>query len=351
MRTSKRIFTWIIISLILQCSVYLYLDKFYFSPEGKIKYTKMDSAVKKNKIKPNVIFASSDKSISLSDDFTYTAYLSNGLVKVVDTSTGKEMKINFTNGVQCLAYKWVPGTNRMIIAEKLNGKSGKIIKFFSYDADKASKGDKEAKTEIYNYESKKENSMDAGQDVDLQISELTGVLYAKITYSKTLATVYRIDRNETLTTVKTVTRNIGNIAVAANSDQLVYEDLTNDRIRSNYTPKKTVNLNGVSKVSLIGSDDNDNFYIGNGKSQINKIYYGNLTEDTSSWKELTMSSLINTNDIIVASDGNVYVLNKEQGTIINIKNNKKDTFEGSFIEVNNGSIISKIDNKLTIKSL
>lgn len=344
MRASKRIFSWIIISLVLQCSIYLYLNNFYFSPEGNIKVTKIDSVNKKNKIKPNVTFTNTDKDISLSDDFTYTAYMSDGLVKVVNTTTGKELPINFTKGIQCLAYKWVPGTNRMIIAEKLNGSNGKIIKFFSYDADK------QAKAEIYNYESKKEDAVTAGQSVDLQISQLTGVLYAKITYSKALASIYRIDRNETLTRVSTVTRNIGNIAVASNDDQLVYEDLTYDRIRSNYTPKKTISLNGVSIGSLLGSDNNDNFYIGAGKSQINKIYYGKLTENTSSWKELSTVGLVNTNDVVMSSDNNVYVVDSNKGTITDIKNNKKNTFEGSFIELNNNSIVSKVDNKLTIKS-
>ncbi|WP_242834282.1 hypothetical protein [Clostridium pasteurianum] len=192
--------------------------------------------------------------------------------------------------------------------------------------------------------------MTAGQSVDLEISELTGVLYAKINYSNTLASIYRIDRNETLTRVSTTTRNIGNIAVASNNDQLVYEDLTSDRMRSNYTPKKTISLNGISMGSLLGADNNDNFYIGVGKSQINKIYYGKLTENTSSWKELSTGGLVNTNNIVINSDNNVYIVDRNQGTITDIKNNKKNTFEGSFIELNNSSIISKIDNKLTIKS-
>lgn len=345
MRASKRIFKWIIISLILQCSLYLFLDKYYFSPEGNIKFTKIDGVDNKKKIKPNVTFSSDDKNISLSDDFMYTAYMSNGLVKVVDTSTGKARELNYGSGIQCLAYKWVANTDRMIIAEKLNGKNGKIIKFFYYDAEK------QAKSEIYDYESKREDSVPAGLSVDLENCELPGVLYAKITYSKTLASIYRIDRNETLTRVSTVTRNIGNIAVASNDDQLLYEDLSYGGIHSNYSPRRTVTLNGVSKVSLLGSDDNNNFYIGAGKSQLNKIYYGKLTENTSAWKELSTDSLVNTNDIIVTPDSNVYVVNREQGSIVNINNNKKYTFEGSFIEINNGSIISKIDNKLTMKAL
>jgi hypothetical protein len=340
-RTSKRIFTWIIISLILQCSLYLFLDKFYFSPEGSIKVTKIDSVDKKKQIKPNVTFDSTDKNISLSDDFTYTAYMSNGLVKVVDTTTGKERKINFSSGIKCLSYKWVPGTSRMIIAEKVNSNT---IKFFYYDAEKQSKAG------IYDYENKRENSMPAGQDVDFQISELTGVLYAKITYSKSIARIYRIDRNETLTRVSTVTTNVGNIAVASNDDQLVYEDSQYGGIHSNYSPKRTISLNGISRISLLGADDNDNFYIGVGKLTINKIYYGKLTENTSSWKEVSTSNLINTDDVVVSSNGNIYVVNKDQETVTDISNNKKNTYEGNFVEMNNDSIISTIDNKLTIKS-
>jgi len=344
-RASKRIVTWVIVSLILQCSVYFYLNNFYFSPEGNIKFTKMNTFDKKNTIKPNVTFLSSDENISLSDNFAYTASLTDGIVKVMDTSTGEKRKISFGNGVKCLAYKWVPDTNRMIIAEELyNSRGRKVIKFFYYDAEK------QEKAEIYNYENKVENSMPVGERVDFQISELTGVLYAKITYSKVLASIYRLDRNETLKRESTVTRNIGNISVAANNDQLLYEDLAYGGIHSNYTPRSTVRLNKGSSVSLLGSDDDDNFYLGLGKSRINKIYYGKLTENTSQWKEISLNTPADINNIIISPDNNVYVVDREQGNILNVKNNKTTNFKGTFIELNNNSIISKVDNKLTIKS-
>lgn len=345
MRASKRIFTWIIVSLILQCSVYFYLNNFYFSPEGSIKFTQMNTSDKKNIIKPNVTFLSSDDNISLNDNFSYTASMTNGIVKVIDTSTGEKRNITFASGVKCLAYKWVPDTNRMVIAEELYSSKGrKVIKFFYYDAEK------QEKAEIYNYESKLENSMPVGESVDFQISELTGVLYAKISYSKVLASIYRLDRNETLTRVSTVTRNIGNISVAANNDQLLYEDLAYGGIHSNYEPRSTVKLNKGSSVSILGSDDDDNFYLGLGKSTINKIYYGKLTENTSQWKEISLDNSVDINNIIISPDNNVYVVDRDQGTVLNVKNNKTTKFKGTFIELNNDSIISKVDNKLTIKS-
>lgn len=344
MKASKRIFTWIIISLILQCSVYFYLNNFYFSPEGNIKFAKINTVDKKNTIKPNVTFSTSDEDITLSDNFAYTAYMSNGFVKVVDTSTGKNRKISFINGIKCLAYKWVPDTNRMIIAEELNNSKGnRVVKFFYYDAEK------EDKAEIYNYENKVENSVPVGQKVDFQISELTGVLYAKITHSKSIASIYRLDRNETLTKVSTVTRNIGNISVAANNDQLLYEDLAYGGIHSNYKPKSTVKINSASSVTLLGSDDDDNFYIGIGKSKINKIYYGKLTEDTSQWKELSVGN-VDISDIVITPDKNVYIVNRNENTVLNVKSNKTTAFKGTFIQVNGTSIISKNDNKLSIKS-
>lgn len=340
MKTSKRILIWTIISLILQFSLYLFLDKCYYTEEENIKIKDITMAEEKKGITPNVVFNTNDQNISLSNDLSYTAYLRNGLVNVVDTNTGKiRENLKYSSGIKCLSYIWIPNTNVIIIAEKLNGNQ---IRFYSYDAEN------QIKTEIT--EDGKINSVPAGKTVEMKISDLTGLLYIKVGYSETRYNIYRIDRNETLNKVIDV-KNIGTIALASNDDQLAYEDLISDRIRTNYSPKPTITISGVYRPSIIGTDKNNNFYIGNGREKSNKIYYGNLTENTSNWKSISLESAINNDNIVVNQKGNVYIVDKQNSRVTDVKRNKVYSYEGYFSEINNDYIVYKSGSRLMIKHM
>lgn len=342
MKASKRILSWIIISLLLQFSVYIYLDKVYYADENNIQYSEANSADTEQNINPNVTFTSDAENIALSDDLSYTAYMSNGHVVVVDTNTGKAKEnLNYNSGVKCLAYKWVPTTDRLIIAEELNGSE---IRFFSYDAST------QVKSEIDDELNKKKNSIPAASTIQMRISDLTGLLYIKAGYSATRDSIYRIDRNETLTRTTTVMRNIGNFALASDDDQLAYEDLATGTIRTNYLSKK-ISIPGTLKPGIIGTDANDNFYIGNGIQASSKVYYGKLTNSTSSWKSVSLGKNVNNSNIVITQDGNIYIFDKESSTVVNAKSNKSYSYEGNFCEINGSYIVYDNNNKLMLKKM
>jgi len=342
-KASKRVMTWIVISLVLQCSVYLFLDKYYYGSAGNIKITDMTSEEQVKKIVPSVQLSSTAKNVTLSDDLAYTASTENGLVKVVDTSTGKEKtNLIYSSGVKCLAYMWVPDSDIMDIVEKVNGNT---IKFYTYDADK------DVKTEITDSATHKALSVSAGQSAEMKMSVLTGVLYIKVGYYNNSSRIYRIDRNESLIRASTSTSNVGNFAVASADDQLIYEDLNNETVRTyNYPAKRSISIAGVKRVSIIGTDDNDNFYIGNGK-QSNKIYYGKLSDNSGSWKNIQLDSMIDNKNIIVTSSGSIYILDRTKSVVTDVKNNKKYTYQGIFLQINNGNIIYNNGGKLQFKPL
>lgn len=341
MKASKRIFVWIIISLVLQCSVYVFLDKVYYAPEGNIKYTDVTPQVPQKKITPKVVLNSYAKNISLSDDLCYTAYISNGQVTVVDTNTGKATgNLTYASGVKCLAYTWIPHSDVVIIAEELNGKQ---IKFYSYDAEP----EKQEKVEI----GSAKDSVPAGRNVtvDMRISDQTGVLYVKVGYSETLDKIYRIDRNETINRI--VATNVGIMAEDYDDDQLAYEDLVHDTIRTDYTPKPRIAISGVYKPGLIGSDENDNFYVGNGVEQSSKVYYGKLTDNTSSWKNISLGTMVKNNSIVITQNGNVYIVDRENSKVTDAKSNKSYSYEGNFWQINDGYIVYTDGGKLMIKKM
>lgn len=336
---------WIAVSLILQCSLYLYLDQWYFSSEGNIKVANISSVDKGIDIRPNVTFSGKAKNISVSYDCSYTAYIENGQVKVIDTSSGKERKISFSEGVACLSFKWLPDSNIMMIAERTSYNGRKVIRFYSYDAEKQEKKD----TDCYEG-GHKVNYMLSNSERDLvnfQISSLTGVLYGKITYSKGNSRIYRIDRNEKLTLVSTITNNIGNVAVASDDDQLIYEDLTSNRIRTNYKTK-IISIKNNYKLSLLGTDNDDNFFIGFGEGNISKIYYGKLSMNTSGWKEVKLDKNINTSDLFITQDSNIYYVNKDKRTIESLSKNKTYQYTGKFIQINSNFIAYEENNKLKL---
>lgn len=346
MKASKRIMIWIIVSLVIQCSVYVFMDKYYYASAGNIKEKDITSEVQVKKIVPDVELNSNAKNITLSDDLAYTATLEDGLVKVVDTSTGKtKANLTYSSGVKCLAYMWVPGTDLMDIVEKVNSST---IKFYAYDADK------EIKTEIDDSTTHKALFASAGQSAEMKISVLTGVLYIKVEHSDNYYKMYRIDRNDQLTSVPTVTRNIGDFAVASDDDQLVYGNLSNGTIKVyNYSQRNSIIIPGARGLAIIGTDNNNNnnFYIGNGSIQSNEVYYGKLQDNISSWKKISLGSSINNKNILVAADGSIYVLDRQNSMVTDVKKNKTYNYQGTFLQINNGNIIYNNAGKLKFKPL
>lgn len=347
MKASKIFIKWIILSLVLQLSLYFYMDRFYFSNGDNVKVTQDRTIYKKKEIKPNVTIPEEAKDASLSDDCTYTAYFHNGIVKVLDTSTGKSKKLEFGEGVQCLAYKWVPDSDRMIIAEKIKSGNGRVIKFYSYDAEN------QLKQEVKEYNTQKTDSIPASvskNEVSMVMSTLTNVMYAKISYISGASSIYRIDANETMTKVSTAVSKIGKIGVASRDDQLVYEDLINSRVRTN-TSSRFISINGNVHFALLGTDDDNNIYVVNKAEKINKIYYGKIAESQNSWKAINLNSTYEVENLKVMSDGKIYFIDKQNCKIKNVKNENSFAYQGDFIGIYDGKVASVSNSRLLLKNM
>lgn len=347
MKASKIFVKWIILSLVLQLSLYFYMDRFYFSNGDNVKVTQDKTIYKKKEIKPNVTIPQEAKDVSLSDDCTYTAYFDNRIVKVVDTNTGKSRKLEFGEGVQCLSYKWIPDSDRIIIAEKIKSGNGRVIKFYSYDAEN------QLKQEVKDYNTQKTDSIPAGvsqNEVSMVMSTLTNVMYAKISYINGVSSIYRIDANETMTKVSTAVTKIGKIGVASRDDQLVYEDLSASRVRTN-TSCRLISINGNVHFALLGTDDDNNIYVVNKAQKINKIYYGKIAESQNSWKVINLNGLYDAQDLKVMGDGKIYFIDKQNSKIKNIKNENSFAYQGDFIGIYDGKVASISNSKLVLKNM
>lgn len=346
MKASKVFIKWIVISLVLQLSVYFYLDRFYFST-GKIKFTEVQDLNYTKEIKPNVTLPESAEKVNLSTDCSYTAYFENGVLKVADTNSGKLKKLSFGEDVQCLSYQWIPDSNRMIIAEKINLGNQKVIRFYSYDADKG------LKEEIKDYITQRSNSVPAGigdVQIDMAMSPQTSVMYAKIKYSNGLSAIYRIDANEAMTKIRTVVKRIGKIGVAAREDQLLYEDLTYLKVRTN-TKIPFISIRGNSNLSLLGTDGNNNIYVGNRYEKFSKIYYGTLNESKEDWKEVDLDSTYSQDDFKISSGGKIYFIDKANNSIKEVASEKSYTYKGELVGIYDAGIVSIDNSKIVLQKM
>ena len=347
MKASKRFLIWIIISLFLQSSIYVFLDKIYFSEQKSVKITKIENIIKKIAIKPNVNFPDGATDIMLSYDGAYTSYFDvNGNLKVLDTSTGNFKSIKFSSDAKCISYKWLPDTNKIMLVEKLTINGGRYIKFFSYDPDK------ENSLEIRDYGTNQANYVklqDEKTKANVEVSTLTGLMYVKIYSSRITSSIYRIDRNEQMTKVATNSRKIGNIAVASHDDHLAYDDLTNNRVRTN-TKEGMVKISGALKISLLGADASDNIYVGkNENGKVSSLFFGKLSDNQSSWKQINIEQPTSIDKILVLQSGDVYIATN--GSVKRTKDNKTINYQGELLGIFNNYLASIVNNKLSLKSI
>ena len=347
MKASKRFLIWIIISLFLQSSIYLFLDKIYFSEKKNVKITNIDNFFKKKTIKPNVTFPDGATNIMISYDGAYTSYFdATGNFKVLDTTTGKSKNINFSGDAKCISYKWLPDTDKIMLVEKLTINGGRYIKFFSYDPVK------ESKLEIRDYGITQANYVklqDEKTKADIKVSTLTGLMYIKIYSGEITSSIYRIDRNEQMTKVTTHGRKIGTIAVASHDDHLAYEDITNNKIRTN-AKEGIVKITNTTNLFLLGADASDNIYVGkNENGKVSSLYFGKLSDSPSSWKQINIEQSVTKSKIFIMQSGDVYIATNN--SIKRRSDNKTINYNGTLIGVFDTYLASIVNNKLVLQGI
>ena len=107
-------------------------------------------------------------------------------------------------------------------------------------------------------------------------------------------------------------------------------------------------LGKFSNPYNINIDSQDNIYVGdivNGK--ISKIYFGALTQDRNTFKEIDLGSEVDKNDIYVSLEGKVYIIDNLKGSVKEMGSGKEYIFPGTYVQIYEGGILSLSDMKVT----
>lgn len=348
MKNFRRITVWVLISLILQSSVLLYLDKFYFVTETSFQTKKVSTPKKATIANAKINVPDTATHVSVSYDGKYLAYYENNTLKVLNTTTGDLKEVSFDQDIKLSYYKWQSDVDNLLIAEKKTTSEGDSIKLSRYEPQK----DKKFDVSTDNHGNPVFISLpDKKSEVeDLEFSALTNMIYAKIGHSGGRNSIYSIDVMARMNKLKINSYFTGNILTFSTDSRMAYENLTYHKIYVTGL-QNSISIKGVANPALLASDENDNLYIGKREGDyITKIYYGQIQDNTSSWNSVNLTNPVKVEDIYVSASGKIYTNDNLKGIVYNLTDNKEIQYQGQFIQIYNTGVFSLVEGILTRKT-
>lgn len=335
MKMFKKIIAWAMLSIVLQAGLLYILDNFKFKHSSDFQNKQIE--VNKDKTKDiNAVIPTDANNINISFDGKYLTYNKNKELYIQDTKTGTSTAIKTENEGEILYYKWLGDRDRLVIVKKVKKNGANKIQLVTYNP-KDSTETTASKEDICTYQE--------GMEVKkVTESTITNVYYIDIYKGGLKNIVYRVDINEELTKVSLQTNVLGNLQVIPHEDRLIYEDKINGKFFIT-SPNKQLTFNSNKKLTLLGIDRNDIIYMGelNG-DKVTSITYGKINESTSSWKKITLDSVVNCEDIYFSNKSEILINDNLKGSVKNLTTGKEVEYEGKLIQIKE-NFIATMDNK------
>lgn len=329
----KRIVTWILISIVIQMSFMLYLDKFYFKEVTSSKAVKIPEKV--DNVKKHISIAIPENVINFktSYDGKYILYTENDLIKIVNTEDGAVKTVSSESDSKISFFKCLPNANIAYIAEKRIKSGASYFKFYSLDFSKKDSVKEEIGEDVNNEAIEIKKTGTKPEVTDIRFS-LTNCWYVKFSNS-TIKPISRFDIMAELSEVKTIDCVINKIDSIKLENEIIYEDSTNNRI--GISNGKSISINGVVNPTLLGCDNDDNVYIGSmTNNKVTAIYYGNIKNDTTTWNKIELGKETRANNIFISeADGKIYVNDTLESKFTEVLSGKEKLYKGKLLAVYN----------------
>ena len=336
MKWIKIISIWIIVSLSLQCLGLFYLDHYFLATDSKLVTKKVVENKSTQSKNIDINIPTTATNILISYDAKYLSYYENKGLKIVNCKDGKIKNIDAEDESTISFSKWLPDRNRMLLVEKKSNDESSNLITYSYDISK----NKKVKIKELAWGATK------SKVEDIQLSPLTGVTYLKVLNGGVVNSIYRIDRMADMTKVKTIPNSISNMAAVRHEDKLVYEGLVYNEIYATSLNGPIV-IKGIDKLTLIGTDNDDNLYVGELENNlVSKVYYGKISENTNNWKVFNLQNTSDKNNLSVSSNGKIYQNDTAKSVITEIDSGIQTSYKGKLLQLYTKGIASLANNKI-----
>ncbi|AGF57927.1 hypothetical protein B0P06_003763 [Clostridium saccharoperbutylacetonicum] len=341
MKNLVRILAWTLIALVIQHSIFLYIENFYLDSDVKIQAEKVEEKEPPKKANPNEInIKDGINQISVSSDGRFVAYYENNKLKVFDSVDNSEKEFQSEENGEVAFYKWLTNENSIIVIQKVQTNNGAYYEPVSFNAKKG----ETRELADFNLNELKINITNKNDKVDdVVFSTATHTLYIKIKKGNGKSDLYYANIMNQLEKVR-ANKDIDDIVVPTTSTNAVMEMGNGVTILNS---ADNIEIPKVQTIRILGSDINDNVYFGeevNGK--IAKVYYTTLSNTKHQWNSLILPKPVDKADIIIDYSGKVYVNDKTANSVLELLTKKTIKYEGQFLQSYSKGIISKNDNKL-----
>ena len=322
MKKLKMILSWVILSLILQCSVLFFLDKFYFKDNTNVNMEQVK--IDDNHVNTNmhVHIPDNAKDIKVSYDAKYVAYYEDKALKVCNTNTGDVDVLKNSEGRVILRSIWLQDRNKLLTLEVEDGE----IVLYNYDAQKQTD---QKIVDICPYKANYKN-------FDIQVSTITGVTYIQINNA-----IYRIDINQSFATnVPLAVQSLGSVSVMPTKDRLVYVAKKGTVIHMTQ-PVSRIPIDSNEQIEILGIDEDGYVYVGQIKNNlVDGIIKKNLDNINSKSEKIKLDKPVEKSNIFINGKGQIYVNNPSKKVVKEIKSSAEIKYKGNFVAYYSNGVAS-----------
>lgn len=342
MKNFVRIIVWTLIAMAMQNGIFIYFEYFYLGADVEINATKVEDN-KKNEDEDNadiIKINAGAKNISVSMDGRYAAYIDGEDLKVYDSYKNEESVFDCETKGTIESYKWLNDENIILVIQKVVEDGITYFEPVSYDINKNEAREladfhyNKMRIQVENEEDKVEN---------ISFSTSTHSLYIKIRKTNGLCDLYYSNVMNVVNKVR-INKEIGNIVVPITNTDAVFEMENNVTVLN--SPDNVV-IDGVENAKLLGSDYDDNVYIGseeNGK--ITAVYFKNLDDEESQWNTYFLDNPVSKDNISIDCHGRVYVINTSSKSVKELSGNQIYDYEGKYLQPYKDGFITVSDDKI-----
>ncbi|MBU5590273.1 hypothetical protein KQI89_00685 [Clostridium sp. MSJ-4] len=342
MKKLKIILLWTLFALVIESGIFFILENKYFNTDLKVSKVKL--VENKKTEEHELTLPESSGEVKVSDSARFISYLEDKSIKIFDSKTGNTNTVKAEDNFDIQYYKWLPGENSFIMAEKSKGSSKAYFDLYSYDAKS------NTKRELLNFDMKKLriNSYSPKEVIsDIAFSTSTHVMYIKVQKNSNVSDIYMVNIMNELKKVKSDAHNIGRIDIFSEGTDLIYEE--KDIVKSLNNNKSVSAFNGVV---LLGIDKDKKVYLGKKENnKISKIYYGESSMTKDKWKIFDLPIPTEAKDIFIKKDGLVFVNNSKENNLLELSKNSKIQYNGKLLDISHKELIIIENNKVMKKSL
>ncbi len=341
MKIIKRLYKWILISVILQVLLLSYVNFIYLPNRGNVKATMYEAEAVSIKSRSMKIPQDAEN-ITVSYNGLYAAYETGGDIIIANLDKRKEVKTLSKSAGDFSFFRWLPDRDMLIYAiNEPDGKSGQV-RISTYDIDQELERSYPNITELAK----------GSTVVDIELSPLTNVVYTMIKTGESKTKVYKFNIMDNLSYIMgAATDTI--LKETLYSDNLVYQKADGKITFRKGKSGKSSALSLKGSYVLMETDGEDRIYAGrlNDNKLVESIVFGKMDVKAASWETKKLDTPAAPSNVLITPAGGIFVNNPEEKNVTSVTDGEITTYEGELLDILDNYLIALDGKKLGVIAL